>query len=184
MGALPLCTPRFFLPPSFAGGSPGFRVPLVAGLRESPSRPFSWFLWGDPPHAPRDGAPPPPPPRKRKTGGAGGLCPPDGGSGGCPPTKTKQGASWHLLKPGHEWEPEAQAGPQGTGVGKTGGAGGQSPPAEGRWGVSLHEGKIGGEMPSPEKPVPKGSLKPGPAAGNRGGKKEESAPAAPIFNLR
>ncbi len=61
MGAPPPAPPDFF-PPSFAWGPPGFRVPLVGKLQERATRPFGWFLWGDTPQTPREGALPPPPP--------------------------------------------------------------------------------------------------------------------------
>ncbi len=47
--------PVLFFPPSFAQGLPGLRGPLVGGLRELPSRPFDWFLWGHIPQAPWHG---------------------------------------------------------------------------------------------------------------------------------
>ncbi len=133
MGALPPCTLRFS-PPSLAEGSPAFRAPLVGGL---------------------------------KKGGWGGQGPPPGGSGDVPPKEQKLGASWHLLKPGHEGEAEGRLSRRERGWGKrekagghprnplawglcllhprergkTGGAGGQSPPDGGKWGVSPHESK-------------------------------------------
>ncbi len=93
-----------FSPPSLARGSLGFRVPLAAGLQEFPPRPLICFLWGDTHQAPERGLQP----RERGKGGAGGRSPPDGEVGGVPPRKQKWGASWHLLKPGHEWAPKAR----------------------------------------------------------------------------
>jgi hypothetical protein len=106
----------------------------------------------------------PQPTRVGKIGGSRGASPPWRGLWGCPPTKSKEGASCHISNPPasgaqNAGEPSAyEGGPRGVQ--------GAKPPGGGLWGVSPHKTKRGGELPTlatPPRVGPKTPANPKPA---------------------
>ncbi len=86
---------------------PGFS-PFMGGLQELPLRSSDLFLWMDTSQAPGMRTEPLPPPIEKW--GWSKTCLLPGGSGNVPPKRQRAGASWHLLKPAPEWDPEAGRG--------------------------------------------------------------------------
>ena len=128
-----------------------------------------------------------PKPTRVGNGGPGGGAPWRGVVGGVPPQNLKRG---RLPTPANLAMGETQnAGkPQANGGGQNGGPVGRSPPGGGLWGVSPHETKRGGELPTlatPPRVGPKTLANPKPTGVGKGGPRGRGgcAPAKPTVPL-